>query len=59
MSELKGYEVLCQAFVAEGVDTMFALLGDANMYWGAMMAQKFGGEAASSLPGYLTSQPRR
>jgi thiamine pyrophosphate-dependent acetolactate synthase large subunit-like protein len=42
MSETKGYEVLCQAFVAEGVDTMFALLGDANMYWGAMMAQKFG-----------------
>src|SRR5690242_10650997 len=42
MSEIKGYEVLCQAFVAEGVDTMFALLGDANMYWGAMMAQKFG-----------------
>ena len=36
MSETKGYEVLCQAFVAEGVDTMFALLGDANMYWGAM-----------------------
>jgi thiamine pyrophosphate-dependent acetolactate synthase large subunit-like protein len=42
MSEIKGYEVLCQAFVSEGVDTMFALLGDANMYWGAMMAQKFG-----------------
>src|SRR5215212_10208470 len=41
MSELKGYEVLCEAFVAEGVDTMFALLGDANMYWGAMMAQKY------------------
>jgi thiamine pyrophosphate-dependent acetolactate synthase large subunit-like protein len=42
MSEIKGYEVLCQAFVDEGVDTMFVLLGDANMYWGAMMAQKFG-----------------
>src|SRR5215212_3286934 len=42
MSELKGYEVLCEAFVAEGVDTMYALLGDANMYWGAIMAQKFG-----------------
>src|SRR6185436_6087593 len=38
--ELKGYDVLSQAFVAEGVDTMFALLGDANMYWGAIMAQK-------------------
>ena len=42
MSELNGYEVLSQAFVAEGVDTLFALLGDANMYWGAIMAQKHG-----------------
>jgi len=42
MSEPNGYEVLSQAFVAEGVDTMFALLGDANMYWGAVMAQKHG-----------------
>jgi len=41
-SEVNGYEVLSQAFVAEGVDTMFALLGDANMYWGAIMAQKYG-----------------
>ena len=42
MSDPTGYEVLSQAFVAEGVDTLFALLGDANMYWGAIMAQKFG-----------------
>ena len=42
MSDPNGYEVLSQAFVAEGVDTLFALLGDANMYWGAVMAQKFG-----------------
>jgi thiamine pyrophosphate-dependent acetolactate synthase large subunit-like protein len=42
MSEINGYEVLSQAFVAEGVDTLFALLGDANMYWGAVMAQKHG-----------------
>jgi thiamine pyrophosphate-dependent acetolactate synthase large subunit-like protein len=41
-TELNGYQVLSQAFVAEGVDTMFALLGDANMYWGAIMAQKYG-----------------
>lgn len=40
MSDMQGYDVLTQAFVAEGVDTMFALLGDANMYWGAAMAQK-------------------
>src|SRR5215213_7909757 len=42
MSDPKGYEVLSQAFVAEGVDTLYALLGDANMYWGAIMAQKYG-----------------
>ncbi len=42
MSDPTGYEVLSQAFVAEGVDTMFALLGDANMYWGAIMAEKYG-----------------
>src|SRR5919112_6633840 len=40
MSDPTGYEVLSQAFVAEGVDTLYALLGDANMYWGANMAQK-------------------
>ena len=40
MSDLQGYDVLTQAFAAEGVDTMFALLGDANMHWGAAMAQK-------------------
>ena len=42
MSEMNGYEALSQAFVAEGVDNVFALLGDANMYWGAIMAQKYG-----------------
>ncbi|MEA3157316.1 MAG: acetolactate synthase large subunit [Betaproteobacteria bacterium] len=41
-SEMSGYEVLSQAFVAEGTETLFALLGDANMYWGAIMAQKYG-----------------
>jgi len=42
MSEMNGYEALSQAFVAEGVDHVFALLGDANMYCGAVMAQKYG-----------------
>ena len=42
MSDPTGYEVLSQAFVAEGTDTVFALLGDANMYWGAIIAQKYG-----------------
>jgi thiamine pyrophosphate-dependent acetolactate synthase large subunit-like protein len=27
------YEALAQAFVAEGVDTFFALMGDGNMHW--------------------------
>jgi thiamine pyrophosphate-dependent acetolactate synthase large subunit-like protein len=27
-----------QAFAAEGVDTLFTLMGDANMYWSASMA---------------------
>lgn len=40
MSDIQGYDVLTQAFAAEGVDTMFALLGDANMHWGAAMARK-------------------
>jgi acetolactate synthase I/II/III large subunit len=41
MSDPNGYEVLSQAFVAEGVDTLFALLGDANMYWSVIMAEKY------------------
>ena len=35
-------DVLAQAFAAEGVDTLFTLMGDANMYWS---------EAMSRLPG--------
>ncbi|MBI2227248.1 MAG: thiamine pyrophosphate-binding protein [Betaproteobacteria bacterium] len=42
MSNLKVYEVMAQAFVAEGVDTHFALMGNANMYWSSLLAQKHG-----------------
>ena len=35
-------DVLCDAFKAEGVDLMFALMGDANMYWAAKMADEYG-----------------
>lgn len=42
MSDVKGYELLADAFVAEGVDTMFALMGDANMHWVSTIAQKPG-----------------
>ena len=39
MSKLKVQDVLAQAFAAEGVDTLFTLMGDANMYWSVAMSQ--------------------
>ena len=38
MSENQVSDVLAQAIAAEGVDTLFTLMGDANMYWSAAMA---------------------
>lgn len=35
---MKVYEALARAFVAEGVDTVFSLMGDANLYWLATLA---------------------
>jgi acetolactate synthase-1/2/3 large subunit len=35
-------EVLAQAFAAEGVEVLFTLMGDANMYWSAAMADRQG-----------------
>jgi len=32
------YQVLAEAFAAEGVDTVFSLTGDGNMYWEAAFA---------------------
>ncbi|MEA2871065.1 MAG: acetolactate synthase large subunit, partial [Hyphomicrobiales bacterium] len=29
----KLYEALAEAFLAEGVDTQFVLMGDGNMHW--------------------------
>src|SRR5262245_4139331 len=40
MTKVKGYEALAQAFVAEGVDTLFTLMGDANMHWANAMAHR-------------------
>jgi hypothetical protein len=37
MSDNQVSDILAQAFVAEGVDTLFTLMGDANMYWSASM----------------------
>jgi acetolactate synthase I/II/III large subunit len=36
--QLPAHDVLAQAFVAEGVDTVFTLMGDANMHWSNAMA---------------------
>ena len=44
-----GYQVLAEAFVAEGVETVFALTGDGNMHWEA---------AFSSAPGRSTVHVR-
>lgn len=39
-SSEKVYEVLADVFTNEGVNTCFALLGDANMYWANAIAQR-------------------
>lgn len=39
MSKLTVTDMLARAFQAEGVDTLFTLMGDANMYWSTAMAQ--------------------
>jgi len=39
MSKLEVTDVLATAFVEEGVECLFTLMGDANMYWSAKMAQ--------------------
>ena len=39
MSKLQVTDMLARAFAAEGVDTLFTLMGDANMYWSVATAQ--------------------
>ena len=39
MSKLLVSDMLARAFAAEGVDVLFTLMGDANMYWSAAMAK--------------------
>lgn len=41
-SGIKVYRALAKAFVAEGVDTAFVLMGDGNMYWATAMAREHG-----------------
>jgi acetolactate synthase I/II/III large subunit len=38
MSDNQVSDIIARAFAAEGVDTLFTLMGDANMYWSAAMA---------------------
>ena len=40
MTNRQLHDVLADAFVAEGVDTHFTLLGDANMHWATIMAEQ-------------------
>ncbi len=42
MSKLITSDMLALAFEAEGVDTLFTLMGDANMYWATAMAARPG-----------------
>lgn len=42
MSNNQVSDVLAQAFAAEGVEVLFTLMGDANMYWSAAMADNHG-----------------
>ena len=38
MSNNQVSDVLARAFAAEGTSTLFTLMGDANMFWSAAMA---------------------
>ena len=42
MAETKIYQALADAFVAEGVDTLFVLTGDGNMHWEAALSARDG-----------------
>ena len=39
MSKLQVTDMLARAFAAEGVDMLFTLMGDANMYWSVAMSK--------------------
>ena len=42
MTDRRLYDVLAAAFAAEGVDTHFTLLGDGNMHWATILAERHG-----------------
>ena len=39
MSKLQVTDMLARAFAAEGVEVLFTLMGDANMYWSVAMSK--------------------
>src|SRR5262249_45396284 len=39
MSKLQVTDMLARAFAAEGVEVLFTLMGDANMYWSVAMSE--------------------
>ena len=39
MSKLQVSDMLARAFAAEGVEVLFTLMGDANMYWSVAMSK--------------------
>src|SRR5262249_6586146 len=41
MNDYRLYDALAAAFAAEGVDTHFTLLGDGNMHWATVLAEKY------------------
>jgi hypothetical protein len=44
----KLYEALAEAFLAEGVDTQFVLMGDGNMHWSTAFAKLPGVQPSTS-----------
>jgi len=42
MGEQFLYELLAAAFAAEGIDTHFTLMGDGNMHWATVLAERYG-----------------
>ena len=48
MAETKIYRALADAFVAEGVDTLFVLTGDGNMHWEAALSERNSFQSSTS-----------
>src|ERR1700723_1751789 len=51
----KLYEALAEAFLAEGVDTQFVLMGDGNMHWSTAFAKLPGVHTVHVRPEHVTA----